>query len=40
MSQLDQIKMKKTAPDTDAVILFLNFYKILFMGTDFANKVL
>jgi len=26
-------------PDGDAVIMFLNFYKLSFLGTKFADKV-
>jgi hypothetical protein len=31
---------KLRLPDAEAIILFLNFYKLIFLGTRFAEKVL
>ena len=31
---------KLKLPDQEAIILFLNFYKLIFLGTKFAEKVL
>jgi len=31
---------KLRLPDSEAIILFLNFYKLIFLGTRFAEKVL
>ena len=31
---------KMKIPDSDAIILFVNFYKLIFLGTKFTERVL
>ena len=34
------IGSKMKIPDSDAIILFVNLYKLIFLGTKFTDKVL